>query len=398
MFGVRGAGRQEKSSNAATSARVAIACRVAALVLCAVFLRSVARFYHPGFGFTALIGFAEGQPNEAPALRAVPHIVRPPSTSYDGQFYAQRALDPLARDPAVDRAMDLAPYRARRILFSWTAYLAGLGRPAWILEAYALQNVVCWLVLAVLLTRWCDVGTRRGLALWTACLFSHGLLWSVRFALLDGPSLLLIALSVLAIEKGRPLVAAAMTGVAALGRETNVLAALAQPLPRTQREWARTAAAVLLVVLPVLVWTDYLWSIYRSTLLTDTDQLTMPATAYALVFARSLKAVAAGGLVSGAGLNLLSIVAVTAQAGFVVTRREWKQPWWRVAAGYVLLALVLNRVLWDPHTGALTRVLLPLTVGFNVQLGGEDRTSRFWPWFVAGNLHLAGVFRVMPLV
>lgn len=367
-------------------------------MLCAVFLRSVARFYHPGFGFTALIGFAEGQPNEAPALRAVPHIVRAPSTSYDGQFYAQRALDPLARDPAVDRAMDLAPYRARRILFSWTAYLAGLGRPAWILEAYALQNVVCWFLLALLLTRWCDVGTPRGLATWTACLFSHGLLWSVRFALLDGPSLVLIALSVIAIEKGRPILSAAIAGIAALGRETNVLAAFSQPIPRTAREWGRTALAAVVVVLPILVWTDYLWSIYRSTLLTDTDQLVLPATAFAFVFARSVKAVAADGVLSGAGLNLLTIIAIVMQAAFIVFRRDWIRPWWRVAAGYAMLALMLNRVLWDPHTAALTRVLLPLTVGFNLQLTREPRPSRFWPWFIAGNLPLAGVLRVMPLM
>jgi hypothetical protein len=362
-----------------------------------VFLRSVAQFYHPGFGFTALIGFAEGQPNEAPALRAVPHIVHPPPASYDGQFYAQRALDPLARDPAVDRAMDLAPYRARRILFSWTAYLAGFGRPAWIVEAYALQNVVCWLLLAALLTRWCDMSTPRGLSTWTACLFSHGLLWSVRFALLDGPSLLLIALAVMAAEEDRSLVAAAIAGVAALGRETNVLAALAQPFPQSGREWRRAIVSVALLVLPVLIWTDYLRSIYRSTLLTDTEQWAGPATAFAHVFVRSVKAAAAGGLLSGAGFNLATIVAITVQAAFVAVRRQLQQPWWRVAAGYVLLALVLNRVLWDPHTGALTRVLLPLTVGFNLQLARETRPSRFWPWFIAGNLHLAGVFRVMPL-
>jgi len=62
------------------------------------------------------------------------------------------------------------------------------------------------------------------------------------------------------------------------------------------------------------------------------------------------------------------------------------------------LALVLNRVLWDPHTGALTRVLLPLTVGFNLQLARERAATGFWPWFIAGNLHLAGVFRILPLL
>ena len=92
--------------------------------------------------------------------------------------------------------MDLAPFRARRILFSWTAYALGLGRPAWILEAYALQNVVAWLMLALLLTRWLPPAAPvAALALWIACLFSHGLLWSVRFALLDGPSLRPHALS-----------------------------------------------------------------------------------------------------------------------------------------------------------------------------------------------------------
>jgi hypothetical protein len=89
---------------------------------------------------TALIGFPAGADSEAPALREVPHFTYPAWASYDGQFYAQRALDPFCRDPLVDHAIDLPPFRARRILFSWTAYTLGLGRPAWIIEIYALQN------------------------------------------------------------------------------------------------------------------------------------------------------------------------------------------------------------------------------------------------------------------
>jgi len=140
----------------------------------AIFLASIARFYHRDTGFTALIGFPEGRTFKAPALLATPHYQYPAWASYDGQFYAQRALDPFVRDAEIDRAMDLAPFRARRILFSWTAYLAGLGKPAWILEAFALQNVVAWLLLAALLTRWMSPHTPRGLALWCACLLSHG--------------------------------------------------------------------------------------------------------------------------------------------------------------------------------------------------------------------------------
>src|SRR5207237_6139972 len=276
--GADGAGaRQAPSSNASRTHR---ACRAVALVVVVIFLASVARFYHPGPGFTALVGFPAGNDNyEAPDLRAVPHYTYPAWASYDGQFYAQRAFDPLVRDPHVDHAMDLAPFRARRILFSWTAYVAGLGRPAWILEAYALQNVIAWLLLAVLLIRWMPPHTPRGLALWCACLLSHGLLWSVRFALLDGPSLVLTAFAVKLIEDGHPLASAAAVGINGLGRETNVLAALAQPVPRDLRGWACLLFAGLLVMLPLLLWEDYLRSIYRSTIFAGADPIMRPGEA-----------------------------------------------------------------------------------------------------------------------
>ena len=214
-----------------------------AIALVILFLVAVGRFYHPGRGFTALVGFPEGHGYEAPDMRQVPHVDYPASASYDGQFYAQRALDPLCRDPLVDRAMDLPPFRARRILFSWTAYVLGLGRPAWIINVYALQNVACWFLLAALLTRWVPPTTGRGLALWTACLFSHGLLWSVRFALLDGPSLLLTAIAVRAVERGRPVLSAAIVGLSGLARETNLFALASQPRPANTRTAARFAVA-----------------------------------------------------------------------------------------------------------------------------------------------------------
>ena len=255
-------------------------CRGAAGALIILFLASVARFYHPGTGFTALIVFPAGHDYEVPALRGVPHYDYQ-DISYDGQFYAQLALDPLLKDPAIDRAMDMAPYRARRILFSWTAYALGLGRPAWILEAYALQNVASWLLLAVLLTRWMPLTTGRGLALWAACLFAHGMMWSVRFALLDVPSLVLITIAVIAVEKGRPLLSAAIVGLSGLGRETNLLTLASQPIPRDRYALARLPVGVALAVVPLLVWLDYLRSIYRWTLFAHTDQLMLGTGLYA---------------------------------------------------------------------------------------------------------------------
>lgn len=372
--------------------------RAIAAALVILFLASASKFYHPGTGFTAFIAFPAGHEHVSPAMQDVPHFHFEHDT-YDGQFYAHRALDPLVRDAAYDRAMDLAPYRARRILFSWTAYALGLGRPGWILEAYALQNVACWLILAGLLTRWISLSSVRGLALWAACLFSHGALWSVRFALLDVPSLLLISLAIVAVEKGWPLVGACLTGVAGLGRETNILASAAQPIPRDGRSLARLTLALVIAVVPLVVWLDYLRSIYRSTLLSGTNQLTLPGTALAATWKNVLvEQIPDHGWLSIQGLWLWLLFALAAQACYVLVRREYRMPWWRVALAYALLMLLLDRDLANPNTGALTRVLLPLTVGFNVLLTSEASAKRFWLWFVAGNTHLVLATSVMPLL
>jgi hypothetical protein len=362
-----------------------------------LFLGSVARFYHPGTGFTALIAFPAGHDTELPALRQVPHYDYS-WLSYDGQFYAQMALDPLLRDPAIDRALDLAPYRARRILFSWTAWALGFGRPRWIIEAYALQNVACWLLLAAALPRWLPLTTGRGLALWTACLFAHGTMWSVRFALLDVPSLLLIVLAVAAVENGRPLLSAVIVGISALGRETNLLAASAQTLPRDRRGWRMLLFAAIATVLPLLVWADYLRSIYRSTIFAQTDQLTAGTGLFGSWRKLIFEDIQTKGLFSIRGLWLCLLVSLAAQAVYLLVRRDYAAPWWRVGVAYAALMLVLDRTLAEPLTGAITRVLLPMTVGFNILLVNEDRRSRFWPWFVVGNLHLLGAAAVMPLI
>lgn len=360
-----------------------------------LFLAAVARSYHPGTGFTALIGFPLAGPTEPPALQAVPHA-QSASASYDGQFYAQRALDPLLRDPTMERGMDLAPFRARRILFSWTAYILGFGRPAWILEAYALQNVACWLILAALLTRWTSPVSGRGLALWGAILFSHGLLLSVALALLDGPSLLLTMCAVMAIERNHPLRSAVIVGVAGLGRETNVLVGFAQPLPEDRRGWVRVALAAILVVLPLLVWMDYLRSIYRSTTLNGTDSFVLPGSGLAASWGGALSLLVTQ--FAAALPPACIIVSIAAQAVFVFVRREYHSPWWRVAFAYAVLLLFLDPVLANPHTGAITRVMLPLTVGFNLLLARESRSPRFWSWFAVGNLHLLPACSVLPLI
>jgi hypothetical protein len=362
---------------------------VLAVLLIACFLASIARFYHPGTGFTALIGFADEHAGdyEVAALRDTPHFHARRTGGYDGQFYAQLALVPLLRDPAIDHALDNPQYRARRILFSWTAYLLGLGRPAWILQAYALQNVACWLLLAWLLLRWTPPGSPRGLALWAACLFNHGALGSVRNALLDLPSLLLLACAAALMEKGKFWPAAGVLGMSGLGRETNLLGVAMFRRPGSLGAWAKTAGGLALAAAPLVIWQDYLWSIYRSAAFANQNQLAAPFAGYLDKWGESLAGAMRQGVGSPDMLSLLVMAGLTAQALFVLTRHDRTAPWWRLAFAYLVLMIFLHQVVWDGHPGAVTRVVLPLTAGFNILLA-RYTGGGFWWWYALGNLEL----------
>src|ERR1035437_1532996 len=103
---------------------------------------AVTQFYAPATGFTSLISVGDGiNVRRVTQLREVPHFVYENSAGYDGAYYVQLALNPTLQNPELTTAIDNLPYRARRILFCWVAWLAGLGRPEWIVQAHALPNV-----------------------------------------------------------------------------------------------------------------------------------------------------------------------------------------------------------------------------------------------------------------
>ena len=125
----------------------------AALVV--LFLWTLAQFYIPGKGLSYLIAFgAKQEQGRLSKIRNLDYFVTKGSDGYDAQYYVQIAMDPSLQNQALKRAVDSLPYRGRRILFAATAYAFGLGQPAWILQAFALQNVVTWLLLALLLLHW----------------------------------------------------------------------------------------------------------------------------------------------------------------------------------------------------------------------------------------------------
>jgi len=171
----------------------------------ALFSWCVANFHMPGKGFTYLIYFgARHHAQFLPELKAVEHYEQPESIGYDAQWYVQIAMHPRLTDPVLQAAIDRLSYRSRRILFEWTAWAIGGGNPARVMNVFALQNVACWFILAVLLMRWLPPVSWGNVLRWACILFSFGLIFSVKRALLDGPSLLLTAAAMALIEARRP--------------------------------------------------------------------------------------------------------------------------------------------------------------------------------------------------
>jgi hypothetical protein len=375
------------SRPAAEDRRAVVRAWLPHLIAILAFIACIGRFYDAREGFTSLIGFGSVfASRQVAAVATLPrHVYR--SSGYDGQFYAQMATDPLLKDPATDRAMDDMPLRARRILFAWTAYVAGLGRPWWILQAYALQNAVCWIALSLLLLRWFEPGTTRMAALWTATLFGGGLLWSVRFALLDGPSLLMIAAAVAAVERNRSWVACAILSVASLGRETNLLAS--SILPPTKWSWssaARVAVQGMLVIAPLVIWFDYLYSLYRDQIYTSGSTISLPFSGLTWKLRMVWADAASKGIRAFTMFSVLTLVSLIVQAGYVLIRLEWRSPWWRLGVAYAALLLLLGRPLWEGQLPTAVRVMIPLALAFNVLLRDCQDPRRFWSLLIAGNL------------
>ena len=353
----------------------------------ALFAWNVSLFYMPGQGFTFMDTFGTKLHGRyLPEVRAVNHYEKPDSTGYDSQWYVQIAVRPHLRDPALMKSVDSLPYRARRILFLWTAWLLGGGNPARVINAYALQNVVCWFLLAALLFRWLPPANWGNCARWAAVLLSFGLVFSVRGALLDGPSLLLVAFGMALVEAGRPWLGAAVMGISGLGKDTSVLCGAGMRLgdPRSPRAWASWLARAAIVLLPLAVWILCL----RLWLGRGDDigarNFGAPFAGLTEKLQQSVSALIAGGNQAVfARYDLFVLAGLLAQFFFIAFRRRWDDPWWRIGACYAVLMVFLGDAVWESYPSAAARVLLPMTLAFNITVP----RGRWWALLlVAGNL------------
>ena len=360
-----------------------------------LFLTSVSQQYNPGTGLTSLIRFGDAfEQSVLPSVQAVQHRIAPESAGYDGQFYAQLAVDPLLLDPEIGTALDSPAYRARRILFSWTAYLLGLGQPQWVLHAYALQFIVAWLLLAWVLRHWLPPTDVRNLCLWFACMFSHGMIASVMNAVPDGPGMILLAFSILTLERGHQRCAAGLIGLGGLAKDINLLwvPVLAIPGFRNHRKWREWTIWSALITGPLLFWWIYVVGQFDFGNIAGGRNFSAPLTGYVEKLYFTLAELYRDGWSSYARFSLLTAISIATQALVLFTALAWHNAWWRVGVGSAVLMIFLGPAVWEGYPGAVTRVLLPMTFAFNIVL---PKNRWFWPLFVLGNLLVIPAFETL---
>lgn len=344
----------------------------------------------PTSGFLGMIYF--GQEFKESVLPEVREIS--PNTSsqfgYDGQFYAQIALRPTLTDDALVRALDNPTYRSRRIGLPFLAFCLGIGRPAWILQIYALLNFGFWLLLLVAIGRFIGYNSSRDLLLAIALLWSTGTLTSVARSLTDFPATVLGVLSVFSNSKW--IMAAILLGTSGLVKETSVLSFAAVPWRKRPQgcDVKRLVISTFIIVLPITLWLIYVHVRLPFGSATGAKNFAFPILGIAHKFCSGVHGLTtgwAGASISRQATLLFEVLcpfSLVIQGIYLAVKPRISSQAWRFGIGFVMLLSILGESVWVEQY-AYCRVLLPLTFSFNLLIHKHESGTRFATFYLLGN-------------
>jgi hypothetical protein len=367
-----------------------------ALAAFAFLLRVYVGIWTPEHGITKFLRVGrEFDDRGTKVFRETPKFIDPYPAhrwGFDGQLYAEMALDPLLLDPHLHIALDNPPYRAQRILLSWIAWGLGLGKPFWILNAYAAINLIFWVWFAWLAGKLFAPHGWSGLAGYAAMLLTCGLIESMQASLTDLPSFTLILAAIMAGGvKGAGLLA-----LAALVRSTSLIGfvGLAQLTPPWHEALRKNIRLGLIAVVPVTLWVAYvLWRFRGREVGFDGGNLDLPFRGM-MEKLGEFSVTAFNGpirwhrfffeLYKSYDLHaLLTIISVVTQTIFIALHRQWRNPLWLWGAVVTVYFSCISFLSWESHF-TITRHALPMTLVFNLVLA--MRPSKAWAiWFLLGN-------------
>jgi hypothetical protein len=163
---------------------------------------------------------------------------------------------------------------------------------------------------------------------------------------------------------------------------------------RSPRVWLRAGLNALLVALPLAAWMAYVRGRFGPAEDPGLGNFTLPFAGFAEKISFTLHDLAGADATPLSWATLAAMVALAVQWGFFVIYRRPAERWWRIGAAFAIMMIFLSTPVWEGFPGASTRVLLPMTLAFNVLV---PRGRRWLPLLLVGNLTVAAtVFEYSP--
>ena len=197
---------------------------------------------------------------------------------------------------------------------------------------------------------------------------------------------MLIAIGLALIESRRVRGGVVALALAALTRETSILAAGILPSDTELRErpWIRFGISAAVVVLPLAIWIFYInvrgaaLGIERNV---GTGNFAFPFFGWVGAWVETYNW---DDWTSRFWVNRVAMmIGLSVQMAFFLFRWRWRERAWRLGFVYALFGLVLGAAVWEGYPTAAVRVLLPLTLAFNLAVPSG---RRWLPLLLAGNL------------
>jgi hypothetical protein len=357
-------------------ARLALVC-----VVCVLPLRYILNRFSPETYFTSLIYFGGDY-----YARAIPEVreIKPnldPAAGYDGQFYAQIAIHPSLRTPGLTEALDVPAYRAMRPFLPWLSYLAGLGCPFWILQSYALFNLLFWYLLVFGLLHYLrPVSHRDYLCILAACL-SSGVLFSLQRALVDLPAATLCFFGASMAEEFAVVAIAA----AILTKETYVLQVVERRFRRGET-WGLAPAFTkyACILLPALLWHSYVHFTFGPAHFRT--NFGWPFSGYLAAILEATKTLSHKHFSFFSITSLLAPLSLLVQGFYLFWAPRCSSIYRRTGMAFAIGSIFLSSDVFVEQI-SYCRDLIPVSVAFNITLM-QNNPYRFVHWFVAGNAGL----------
>jgi len=335
--------------------------------------------YHAPYGFTDMLRYGSAfEPNVPLEVKQVRRRIFS-GPGYDGQFYADLAIDPTLRQKNKRAFMDLPQYRSRRIFLPLCAYLAGRGNPSLTLNAYGVCNFFFWIGLVVLVFMRMRPSRIQEYACALAIVFSAGVTGSVLYALTDMPALVLLFTALLC-----PVIWPLALSAAVLTRETTIMFAPVFFIMEKLKNGSVMPGAlkVCAALLPPMLWYAYcmkripepvvMQHIFGFPFLAMLHRLASIMHHFPQTLYREQ-------------LMFFPVAAsLTTQMCFFFARRNFTDPLWLAGATGAVFIALMGYGPWMDY-GWVLRYSLPMTFAFNFLLA-KQCPRVFIAWFIPGNL------------